>query len=464
MAIKLKNYRKESEVMKKKRIILHILVLILAATGIGTGMYAKLHYWGAKPQTEYSQRFQSDFKDSMDDAMLDAFKQYLYRRDFGDENKVLMKDGNGRDITSKQIIEIIRNDRDFPYYERVSDLLEKKDGDGLNEKETNELKYKREMVKYFEEYKQIYYISGVDEMKGEKPKNSIIVEPESNFNFDIKYKVNGNIYTYSTSSDFEADDSRYINVCTLSSNKITGVDDKGIMKGFGRGLYKVVSNLEYNTDYYDEYADESSDTDTVGIELIAFADSITECTFADSRKMAMEDYAKELWDSYNNAPESQEFIDRHIVIDSAICGIMALACIVIFIYLIVIAGHKQKGDVAALYKIDKLWIDVEAITAFLVCFNGVKTLLKLIDRYEGTYYSGMNNVLIAGVGIVLLIAVELVVLMGESVARRAKCSKLVKTTLTYRIVSWVKKAILFIIKNTKTSILIITFGVINIIF
>ena len=120
--------------MKKKRIILHILILILAATGIGTGMYAKYHYWGAKPQTEYSQRFQSDFKDHMDDAMLEAFKQYLYRKDFGDGNKVLMKDNNGKDITSKEIIDIIKNDKDYSYYDRISELEEKADEDELNEK------------------------------------------------------------------------------------------------------------------------------------------------------------------------------------------------------------------------------------------------------------------------------------------------------------------------------------------
>lgn len=450
--------------MKKKRIILHILILILAATGIGTGMYAKYHYWGAKPQTEYSQRFQSDFKDHMDDAMLEAFKQYLYRKDFGDGNKVLMKDNNGKDITSKEIIDIIKNDKDYSYYDRISELEEKADEDELNEKEIKELEYNQEMVKYFEEYSRIYHISGIDEMKGEEPKKSIIVDPDSNFNFDIKYKVNGNIYTYSTNSGFDAEDSQYINVCTLSSNKISSVDDKGIMKGFSRELYKVVSNLEYDTDDYDEYGDEIISNDNGGTELIAFADSITECTFADSGKMAMEDYAKELWDSYNKAPESKAFINRHIAIDSAISGTMALICIVMFIYLITIAGHKEKGDVAVLYKIDKLWIDVEAIIVFLACFNGVKTLLKLIAKYKDTYYSGMNNVLIVGIGIVLLIAVELVVLMGESIARRAKCRELAKTTLIYKIVNWIKKAILFVMKNTRTSILIIAFGVINIVF
>ncbi len=450
--------------MKKKRIILHILILILAATGIGTGMYAKYHYWGAKPQTEYSQRFQSDFKDHMDDAMLEAFKQYLYRKDFGDGNKVLMKDNNGKDITSKEIIDIIKNDKDYSYYDRISELEEKADEDELNEKEIKELEYNQEMVKYFEEYSRIYHISGIDEMKGEEPKKSIIVDPDSNFNFDIKYKVNGNIYTYSTNSGFDAEDSQYINVCTLSSNKISSVDDKGIMKGFSRELYKVVSNLEYDTDDYDEYGDEIISNDNGGTELIAFADSITECTFADSGKMAMEDYAKELWDSYNKAPESKAFINRHIAMDSAISGTMALICIVIFIYLITIAGHKEKGDVAVLYKIDKLWIDVEAIIVFLACFNGVKTLLKLIAKYKDTYYSGMNNVLIVGIGIVLLIAVELVVLMGESIARRAKCRELAKTTLIYKIFNWIKKAILFAMKNTRTSILIIAFGVINIVF
>ena len=450
--------------MKKKRIILHILILILAATGIGTGMYAKYHYWGAKPQTEYSQRFQSDFKDHMDDAMLEAFKQYLYRKDFGDGNKVLMKDNNGKDITSKEIIDIIKNDKDYSYYDRISELEEKADEDELNEKEIKELEYNQEMVKYFEEYSRIYHISGIDEMKGEEPKKSIIVDPDSNFNFDIKYKVNGNIYTYSTNSGFDAEDSQYINVCTLSSNKISSVDDKGIMKGFSRELYKVVSNLEYDTDDYDEYGDEIISNDNGGTELIAFADSITECTFADSGKMAMEDYAKELWDSYNKAPESKAFINRHIAMDSAISGTMALICIVIFIYLITIAGHKEKGDVAVLYKIDKLWIDVEAIIVFLACFNGVKTLLKLIAKYKDTYYSGMNNVLIVGIGIVLLIAVELVVLMGESIARRAKCRELAKTTLIYKIFNWIKKAILFAMKNTRTSILIIAGGVINIVF
>lgn len=450
--------------MKKKRIILHILILILAATGIGTGMYAKYHYWGAKPQTEYSQRFQSDFKDHMDDAMLEAFKQYLYRKDFGDGNKVLMKDNNGKDITSKEIIDIIKNDKDYSYYDRISELEEKADEDELNEKEIKELEYNQEMVKYFEEYSRIYHISGIDEMKGEEPKKSIIVDPDSNFNFDIKYKVNGNIYTYSTNSGFDAEDSQYMNVCTLSSNKISSVDDKGIMKGFSRELYKVVSNLEYDTDDYDEYGDEIISNDNGGTELIAFADSITECTFADSGKMAMEDYAKDLWDSYNKAPESKAFINRHIAMDSAISGTMALICIVMFIYLITIAGHKEKGDVAVLYKIDKLWIDVEAIIVFLACFNGVKTLLKLIAKYKDTYYSGMNNVLIVGIGIVLLIAVELVVLMGESIARRAKCRELAKTTLIYKIVNWIKKAILFVMKNTRTSILIIAFGVINIVF
>lgn len=119
--------------MKKKRILLHVMILVLTVVCFGTGMYGAKHYWSVQPKIYYVHQFQENYKVIMREVIAFAGKQYLYRRDFADDNKILVE-GEKENITAKDIKEIYKDEnRKETYYNKI-ESYSRSDYDSLSKK------------------------------------------------------------------------------------------------------------------------------------------------------------------------------------------------------------------------------------------------------------------------------------------------------------------------------------------
>lgn len=128
-------------------------------------------------------------------------------------------------------------------------------------------------------------------------------------------------------------------------------------------------------------------------------------------------------------------------------GVIALLVLIPYIWLLVIAGHKEKGDKPQLQKIDRLWMDVVLIAA--VSIYAIAILLTGDELYDG---ANMADEIVFGVWIfITMLAVEAVLQISESIARRLKTKSFIKTTLIGKICIAGKHAVIQMVQNMKLT-------------
>lgn len=140
-----------------------------------------------------------------------------------------------------------------------------------------------------------------------------------------------------------------------------------------------------------------------------------------------------------------------------VAGVLALMALVPYIWLLVIAGHKEKGDKAQLQKVDKLWMDVVLVVA--VSIYSIAILLTGDELYDG---AGADDAIVFGVWIfITMFAVEVALQISESIVRRLKTKSFIRTTLIGKICISVKRAVIKMVRNMKLSakVIVICIGV-----
>lgn len=142
---------------------------------------------------------------------------------------------------------------------------------------------------------------------------------------------------------------------------------------------------------------------------------------------------------------------KEAVIYYIVAGVLALIALIPYIWLLVIAGHKEKGDKPQLQKIDNLWMDVVLVAA--VSIYAIAILLAGDMLYDG---ANVADEIVFGVWIfITMLAVEAVLQISESIVRRLKTKSFIKTTLIGKICIAAKRTIIKIIRNMKLSVKII---------
>lgn len=145
--------------------------------------------------------------------------------------------------------------------------------------------------------------------------------------------------------------------------------------------------------------------------------------------------------------QQQESWKREAVAYYIIAGVFALLVLFPYIWLLVIAGHKEKKDKPKLQKIDKLWMDVEIIVA--VSIYAMAMLLTGDEFYDGL---NVSDSIVFGVWIFIsMLAVEAILQISESIARRLKTKSFIRTTMIGVICIYLKKAICQIFHNLKLT-------------
>lgn len=130
-----------------------------------------------------------------------------------------------------------------------------------------------------------------------------------------------------------------------------------------------------------------------------------------------------------------------------VAGVLALMVLIPYIWLLAIAGHKEKGDKPKLQKIDKLWMDVVLVAA--VSIYSIAILLTGDALYDG---ANVADEIVFGVWIfITMFAAEAVLQISESIARRLKTKNFIKTTLIGKICITVKRAVIKMVRNMKLT-------------
>ncbi len=448
--------------MKKQRIFLHTLILVLAAACFGTAAYGWTKYANVKAKNEYRWEYQDQYETLVTDSLQDIVAQYLYIKNFSDNKKVLVESSEYGNLTAKDIKKLYKNeDKKNEFYNKLYDLENTKNDDEIfmTDEQNNQYKYYKKAVKYIAEYEDIQDFDAVKSMIYDKSNIPEINSARDGLNYEIMYTDGENSHKITTSNNL-SDNNKYRDYCIIENGAINPLENKGIMENFnmyiedmfenssGEGGYETSIYLsdraeELWVNYYDDVKD--------------FPKALIECSFAVDKTDS--GYLNKLHANYEKAPSNLSGTKKSLSVIVLMCGIYVLVAFVLYLLLMVQAGHKEKGDKPLLNKSDKLWWDVEVFVAFIACF------IAIIPLSQNVYYNWkyeektLFKILLVGTGIASLVAVELTVLLSESFARRIKCKTFWKTTLIGKIFYGIKKIINYLLLNVKTSILVIAFGI-----
>lgn len=169
--------------MKKRKIIVHLLILALAIACIGTGIKGGKRCWGVQQKSDYAHKYQAEYESYINSSVENVIYQYLYLRDFYNKDIVLVENEKYGVIRALDVINISKDKKlRRSYCDRIHKFIQKE--------------YDGELVAGSEEQKE---------------------------------------YVYSNGDEFADEQENYMNICSLSSlsyGKILPIDNSGIMKDF----------------------------------------------------------------------------------------------------------------------------------------------------------------------------------------------------------------------------------------
>ena len=240
--------------MKKKRIILHICILLLATMCIGNGIFFLNNAGRLDSKDEYINHYYYD----MHNAINIAYASYQFRCFFDNPDAVLAQNDSEGSVTAYNIIEMVKHIRDgkdhyyiedsnnsnyanlasFYYtkskeYNRLLNKITDSNTDKITLKE--KLDYYQLVCNYIEMYISITNTLSIepnfallDNEDKERALNDSIdyltSDEDSNFRFSIKYIVNDVTYTISNADETQILNSdNYSDVYTLDGINIKAI-------------------------------------------------------------------------------------------------------------------------------------------------------------------------------------------------------------------------------------------------
>ena len=348
--------------MKKQRIFLHTLILVLAAACFGTAAYGWTKYANVKAKNEYRWEYQDQYETLVTDSMQDIVAQYLYIKNFSDNKKVLVKSSEYGNLTAKDIKKLYKNeDKKNEFYNKLYDLESTKNDDEIfmTDQQNNQYKYYKKAVKYIAEYEDIQDFDAVKSMIYDKSNIPEINSARDGLNYEIMYTDGENSHKITTSNNL-SDNNKYRDYCIIENGAINPLENKGIMENFNMYIEDMFENASGEGGYETSiYLSDRAEELWVNYyhDVKDFPKALIECSFAVDKTDS--GYLNKLHANYEKAPSNLSGTKKSLSVIVLMCGIYVLVAFVLYLLLMVQAGHKEKGDKTLLNKSDKLWWDVE---------------------------------------------------------------------------------------------------------
>lgn len=448
--------------MKKKRILLHAFILLLAAICIGCTGYVL--YWEDQNLWKYkSENYTDLYQDMVSDLMVFGNAQAEYREKYSDINKVLIENEQFGNVTVRDMAELYNKDVEYSEAEDEDNVygktiygLQESAEEAFQENPTEENKrkcdYYTDIYYAFEDYREcVEHLVGSGTVVEDKPLDLEKIQysyadnihaPE--FCYSIVYKIGEETYTIANfDADAISDTEQYKDINIFENGKLVIEDNPYGIKnlkdclyrrgdGFGQKTTKMVFAI--NTSYN------------------------SETSMYDSSNYPFLNYINEM----KNAPSKQQI--KRIQENEIICGCIAIGTVLIavipFIMLMMMAGHRRKEDEPELVAVDKIWLDVglaAVVTVYVV-------LAYLVDML---YDEGFYDMFAVCASVLGLTAVELVLLFSESFARRIKTKSFLDTIFIGKVWILIKKpfgklrrGMSKLLDNVNLTIKIVIFGIV----
>ena len=113
-------------------------------------------------------------------------------------------------------------------------------------------------------------------------------------------------------------------------------------------------------------------------------------------------------------------------------GISLLLCVLLYVMLCCMAGHRKGSDAITLNWMDRLPFDLYLVTAVVVI-----AILVSLSIDTGFYYVDLFANMLAGIGLLTACLIALAVTL--SFATRVKAGKWWRNTVIYRLLSWIRR-------------------------
>lgn len=121
--------------------------------------------------------------------------------------------------------------------------------------------------------------------------------------------------------------------------------------------------------------------------------------------------------------------------------ILIVVSFILFVWLLVIAGHREKGDKAHMLSVDKVWLDMALVLlgiAFIL-------MLKVLEDFNSE-----DAVFVLEI-VFTIVFVECGIQLCESITRRLKCKCFCETTLIAAVCKTVKRVIVNMYRNLRIT-------------
>ena len=430
--------------MKTKRILLHLAILALAIVSIASGSYGIYHlrYYDSKENCLH--RYTESYASVTSGVIEEIVDNRIYRENFMDPNKVVAKAYKLKTIKVSDIVKIAKSEEKLSFYAIMAE----------NTKE--ELKYNSSARKKeeYEYYKKIadtanLYFSIVDgcdalnelgnKSKKEQDKALTRIDDEyilsENVEFQATYVLNGKTYKFTNQEKDQtiSEENKYMDIVTSNSKGATLVANNYLQEESYKSLFKEYFPT-YDDDLHTNSLNDSKFTVKIGFKRNDKDGFSLEHELIKAEKALS---AKEI--------SAQK---RLCITGLVICVACMLLSLIPFIMLLIIAGHKRKGDIPYTNKFDKIWADVLTVIMIMV---GISMAMSICEGAFQNPMSGLTGVIgyVVLCGFFCLIYIEVFIQCAESFARRIKSRMLIKSTLLYWIYSKIKIIILGFINNGK---------------
>ncbi|MFQ9515663.1 MAG: sensor histidine kinase [Eubacterium sp.] len=466
--------------MKKKRILLHICILLLAVVCMGAGMY--VCYWDEKIYSgDYEYEYNESYVSDVVELLHYADAQLNFCSEFGDENKVLITDKELGNVSVKDIVEIF-SDKYYNYYNGDNywaDYADYNESFGyIEEGESTtatlyDIDY-AQMKKYRSAWKKNnsedskhkyqYYKKKCDyvnryaelaevllwELREDGTEivdfDPLVLIHEtyrsvcSGMKYYIKYTLNNKMYFICNGmSDAPSEKEGFIDITSMKDGKL--VQDSP--------LYGV-KDFEGRTSYF-----VSSD----------FLEKVDELYIGIDSNDVNSHYSS-LIEKIKEQPTDAEM--QHIENNFKKCFVVVIVTLtiamILYILLMLMAGHKEKGDKPQLCGTDHLLWDMEFIIAAIV------TTVVYFILEDKIWDEGYHQIFAISIAILALPAIETFVLLSESLMRRLKTRSFMQTTLFGKLWGKIKifaeklmQGIGNLMSNMNLTVKVIVFGIIAVI-
>ena len=451
--------------MKKKRILLHVCILILAIVCIGCGGYVV--YWESQNLWQNNEEmYAHTYQDRVSNFMDFGNAQAEYRENYSDMDKILVENQQFGNVTVRDMVKMYN---DYIYYNN-SEEDEDEEGiaygstiyglhdnaeEAFKEKPTEENKnkynYYNDIVKAFEPFREciegLIGENSIDELNLEEldfSNSEFNLEPlyAPEFCYYIVYKVGEEEYTISNFDGNVSDTEQYKDINIFENGKFVTEDNTYGIKNLNDCVYMHGND---------------------------FCKKAMKMVFAINTLYTSDDT---LYDEYNypflyyinniqKAPSEQQI--KKIQKTEVVCGCVAIAAFIIsiipFIMLMMMAGHRRKDDEPELVAVDKLWLDVGGAAAIAVYTVLAYLVVEL-------YRENFVELFMICAGLLCLTGVELAFLFSESLARRIKTKSFWDTTFIGKVWIFVKRQLgklrrgmSRLLDNVSLTIKIVIFGI-----